>query len=176
MDKPIIMLVTIGFGGSTCWIKPTGNDRSRIESYDRDGWRKYLAPDADHEIPADTPVVDCTVEGCDTFAWATKGPMFASHLPANEFSEFLRKPEPWTGQRLSGMAEVGLAGYLVHALSYGCSITYAHTGEPFPLTGTEITGDPDARNNLIALGVAVDPSATIAAVMLDRLMEGSEDE
>jgi hypothetical protein len=73
------------------------------------------------------------------------------------------------------MATIGLSGYLTHAAAYGCSITYAHTGDPFPMPTTQLTGKPDARNNLIALGVAVDPEATIHTVMLHTLMNPDEE-
>lgn len=174
MSKRIV-LVTVGFGGSTCYVdEPEASYTTKIESYDREEWRKYLDPDSEYDLTG-TPVVDCTVESCNVSNWAIKGPMFDQRLGANEFSEFLRKPAAWHGERLSGMANAGRDVYLVHAAAFGCQITDAVTGEPFPVPDVELTGTADARSNLIALGTAVDPVSTIKAVMLADLTAFEKD-
>lgn len=164
------MLVTIGFGGTTCYIKPVDNCTTKVTGYGRDGWRKYLEPGLEYFIPADTPVVDCTVESCDTSAYAIKGPMFGQHLAPNEVHELGAGRKEWDGTFASGMAEVGLDVYLAHAAHFGTKITYAGSGERFPEPWMLPAGKADLRNTAIAIGVAVDPTATIQAVMLDTIM------
>jgi hypothetical protein len=167
-----IVLVTIGFGGTTLYVEPEGNDTSKITGYDRDDWRKYLEPGLDHIIPPGTPVVDCTVEGCDTVGYAVKGPMFGQRLAPNEVWELLGSRREWDGTFASGMADVGLDVFLAHAAHFGAEITYAGSGEAFPVPEVLPTGKADAKNTAIAYGVAVDPTATIKAVLLDTITNG----
>lgn len=166
-----IVLVTIGFGGTCLYVEREGNCTSTIRGYGREDWRKYLEPGKDHIVPADTPVVDCTVEGCDTVTHAVKGPMFSQRLADDQFHELGSPAKTWKGERLSGIAECGLAPYIAHALMHGCSVTHAGTGEPYPVPELTPEGSAPARNQAIALGMAVDPEATIEAVMLHQFEE-----
>jgi hypothetical protein len=168
-----IVLVTIGFGGTTAYVEPEGNDTCKVQGYD-DKWRRYLEPGEEYFIPADTPVVDCTVESCNTFAYATKGPMFSQRLAPNMVSELFGEPVEWDGSMASGMANVGLDVFLAHAAYFGTKITYAGNGEAFPEPAVLPAGKADTRNTVIAMGVAVNPTATIEAVMKHTIMEGND--
>jgi hypothetical protein len=165
-----IVLVTVGYGGTTLYhAHEPGQPNARTHT--SGDWYDRLDNSSDDEltIPLDTPVVDCTVEGCDTIAYGVYGPMFAADLGPDEYFELLDGVQEWQGQRLSGMATCGRDVFLAHASHLGCDITVAGSGEPYPLPERELMGAPDARKTLIALGVATNPSETVAAVVLNEI-------
>jgi hypothetical protein len=171
--NPTIVLVTVGHGGATLYHGRTrGLSNCHTHTYD---WRRYLDEPSDHVVIApDVPVVDCTVDGCDTVGYAINGPLFSADLKDDEFFELGDKRRTWRGERLSGIATCGRDVLIAHAASYGCRITYAGSGDTYPLEASTLTGEADERNSLIALGIATNPAETIAAVMLSDLTNHAE--
>jgi hypothetical protein len=173
--NPTIVLVTVGYGGTTLYHDHTPG-LSNCYTRTSNDWRHHLeAPSDRMVIPPDTPVVDCTVEGCDTVGYGIYGPLFAADLKPGEFFELGDGLQTWRGQRLSGMASCGRDVFLAHAERYGCGITYAASGEPFPVRGPMPAGEADGLNSLISYGLATDPAETISAVILGDLGRGPEE-